>query len=300
MNLFPTFRFWLIWTLLHAGVMGGGHLVLAWSKDVPAMFSPYFTAALLGLAQSVLLGRRVRWVWLWPTFALAGGMVTFVLNWYIPILLGFITCLLDWPLLAAGQFRRAYLWPLLGGMAWAGGMLLGWCLVAPLLGTSFAQRPEPLSASVILAFHGLCYGAVTGWALALMRPAPTTSAGCLYYDGACSFCERWVKRLGFIARQGDFEWMPFQSEAARRNLCLTEDEVPPEMKLRLADGRLLGGVDACIALAEAAGWTAPLGWLMRLPGVNALAWRAYRWVAANRYCISGQCAVPPSPERKQP
>ncbi|PAW76875.1 MAG: hypothetical protein B9S33_20580 [Pedosphaera sp. Tous-C6FEB] len=97
--------------------------------------------------------------------------------------------------------------------------------------------------------------------------------------------------MAFIARQGGFELVPLQSEAARLDLGLREGELPTEMKLRLADGRLLGGVDAYIALAEAAGWTAPLGWLARLPGLNALAWRAYRWVAANRYCLAGKCEL---------
>lgn len=124
------------------------------------------------------------------------------------------------------------------------------------------------------------------------------AAGWLYYDGTCSICQRWVKRLGFIVRHGGFETMPFQTEAARRDLGFVESELPHEMKLRLADGRLLGGVDACIAIAEAAIWAAPLGWLMRLPGINALARGIYRRIAASRYCLGGQCAVPPSPERK--
>lgn len=124
-----------------------------------------------------------------------------------------------------------------------------------------------------------------------MKATITAPAGTLYWDGACPICQRWVGRLAFIARQGGFELVPLQSEAARLDLGLREGELPTEMKLRLADGRLLGGVDAYIALAEAAGWTAPLGWLARLPGFNALAWRAYRWVAANRYCLAGKCEL---------
>ena len=125
-----------------------------------------------------------------------------------------------------------------------------------------------------------------------MNPTTKCVAGCLYFDGACSFCLRWVGRLGFIARHGGFELVPLQSPAARRDLGLTEAELPAEMKLRLADGRVLGGVDAFIALAEAAGWTAPLGWLARMPGVNELAWRGYRWIALNRHCLGGQCELP--------
>jgi predicted DCC family thiol-disulfide oxidoreductase YuxK len=124
-----------------------------------------------------------------------------------------------------------------------------------------------------------------------MNTRLTTTAGCLFYDGECAFCLRWVRRLGFIVRQGGFEMLPLQSPAALAALGLREGEVPPEMKLRLADGRVLGGVDAGIALLEAAGWCAPVGWLLRLPGVNALARRAYRHIAANRHCNSSHCAV---------
>jgi len=122
-------------------------------------------------------------------------------------------------------------------------------------------------------------------------------AGRLYYDGACPFCRRWVGRLAFIAKQGGFELLPLQTETARRDLGLAAGVLPHEMKLRLADGRVLGGVDAIIVLAEAAGWTAPLGWLLRGPGVNPLAWRVYRRIAANRYCLGGACVVPPQPGR---
>ena len=132
------------------------------------------------------------------------------------------------------------------------------------------------------------------------HPAPRPLTGRLYYDGACPFCLRWAGRLGFIARQGGFEVLTLQSAEARHDLGLVEGELPAEMKLRLADGRVLGGVDACIALAEAVGWCAPLGWLLRVPGVNGLAWRAYRWIAANRYCLGGACNVPPQPKRTKP
>lgn len=125
-------------------------------------------------------------------------------------------------------------------------------------------------------------------------------AGWLYYDGACPFCLRWVGRLAFIARHGGFELIPLQSEAARRDLGLAEGELPIEMKLRLADGQLLGGVDAYIVLAEAAGWTAPLGWLAQVPGLNQLAWRVYRWIAANRYCLGAHCQLPAQPEGRLP
>ncbi len=73
-----------------------------------------------------------------------------------------------------------------------------------------------------------------------------------------------------------------------------------EIKLRLADGRLLGVVDTCIATAEAAISSMPLGWLIRLVGINALARSTHRRIAASRYCLGDRCAVTSAPERKHP
>lgn len=301
MSAFPTFRFWLGWTLLHGGVMGGGHLLLlAAVRKHSFMFTPYAGVLVLGIAQPILLRTRVRWLWVWPLLAVVAAALTFVVNWFFPVLLGLLLGLLQWPLLAKAGFRRTLLWPLLGGAVWALGVVLSWLIINPTEGIAFGQTPpppRPIREAAALALQGLFYGAATGWVFALMRPTSTGLAGWLFYDGACPFCLRWVKRLGFVARQGCFELVPLQSETACQDLGLAAGVLPHEMKLRLADGRVLGGVDAIIVLAESAGWTAPLGWLLRGPGVNPLAWRVYRRIAANRYCLGGACVVPPQPGR---
>ena len=184
------------------------------------------------------------------------------------------------------------------------GALAGALTALGLFGAGSAQASW--AAADVLWFYLLTvppvFGVWTGlWAQQWRDRLPRGYiAGRLYYDGACPFCLRWVGRLAFIVRHGGFELVTLQSEAARRDLGLAEGELPPEMKLRLADGQLLGGVDAYIVLAEAAGWTAPLGWLARLPGLNQLTWRCYRWIASSRYCLGGQCVLPPHPERKLP
>lgn len=299
MNAFPPFRLWLGWTLVHAMTMGGSHALLAFNNERYSMAgSSYVGVLALGLMQPLFLHGRGRWLWAWPVFTLLGAAASFLATWYAAIALGGFVCLLQWPLLAGRGMRRTFLWPLMGQVGWFGGMLVGWFAAAELFNDRLDYAPGYWQACFGLTVLGLCYGACTGYTLALMQAAPMGGTGWLFYDGACPFCLRWVGRLGFIARQGGFELVPFQSEIARRELGLAEGELSTEMKLRLADGRLLGGVDAYIALAEAAGWTAPLGWLVRTPGVNALAWRAYRWIAANRYCLGDRCALSPQRERK--
>lgn len=298
MNAFPTFRFWLGWTLVHALVMGGSHVLLAFDNErYPVAGSAYAGVLALGLVQPLGLRGRGRWLWAWPVFTLLGVAASFVTTWFAAIALGGFACLLQCPLLAGRGMRRTFLWPLLGQVGWFAGMLIGWLAAAELFNDRLDYAPGYWQACSGLTVLGLCYGAVTGYTLALMRPAPAACAGRLYHDGACPFCQRWVRRCAFIARQGGFELVPLQAEAAWQDLGLAPGALPAEMKLRLADGRLLGGVDAYIALAEAAGWTAPLGWLLRVPGVNGLAWRAYRWLAANRYCLDDRCGLSLQRER---
>lgn len=189
-------------------------------------------------------------------------------------------------------------WPVfyIGGYV---GTLAGFLTVLGLAGFNIAQAGWGATKDFI-AFYLFTLPPVTGiwtglWIQRWRDALPQGFvAGQLYWDADCPFCIKWVGRFTFILRQGGFELVPLQSDATRRDLGLREGELPSEMKLRLADGRLLGGVDAYIELAEAAGWTAPLGWLVRLPGVNALAWRAYRWVATNRYCLAGECPLQPA------
>ena len=293
MSAFPSFRLWLGWTLVHGLAMGGSHALLAFDNERYSVAgSAYVGVLALGVVQPLFLRGRGRWLWAWPVFTLFGVAASFLATWYATIALGGFVCLLQWPLLAGRGMKRTILWPLMGQIGWFAGMLIGWFSAAELFSDRLDYAPGYWQACFGLTVLGLCYGSCTGCTLALMRSVPTGCTGWLYYDGACPFCLRWVDRLGFIARRGGFELVPLQSDAARRILGLAEGELPTEMKLRLADGRLLGGVDACIVLAEAAGWTVPLGWLARVPGVNALAWRAYRWIAANRYCFAGQCEMP--------
>jgi predicted DCC family thiol-disulfide oxidoreductase YuxK len=70
------------------------------------------------------------------------------------------------------------------------------------------------------------------------------------------------------------------------------------MKLLLADGSICGGVDALLAMARTVWWLRPLAFLARLPiGDRSARW-AYKWVAANRYCLGDVCRIPPKHRRR--
>jgi hypothetical protein len=68
------------------------------------------------------------------------------------------------------------------------------------------------------------------------------------------------------------------------------------MRVLLRSGEKFGGADAIPVLASAVWWAWPVVLLARMPGARRLLGKAYRYVAARRYCARGACDVP----RKSP
>jgi lipase maturation factor 1 len=117
----------------------------------------------------------------------------------------------------------------------------------------------------------------------------------LLYDGECAFCREWVRRLQrwdrrraieFLASQerGRADWLPPLSDAA----------LDRAMHLVLPDGRVYPGARALPALLPLLPAGALLALLLRFPGAQALADRAYAWIASRRHrlgCGSGKCGI---------
>ena len=115
--------------------------------------------------------------------------------------------------------------------------------------------------------------------------------GWVFYDGECRFCVRGATRCGdFFARRG-FHWLPLQTPGTAARLGITETAFREEMKLLHADGRIVGGVDAWAVLFRSVWWLWPLGVFFGLPGARWFGGVGYRWVARNRYCLSGRCEL---------
>jgi predicted DCC family thiol-disulfide oxidoreductase YuxK len=115
--------------------------------------------------------------------------------------------------------------------------------------------------------------------------------GRVFYDATCPLCRQSLERLGPIFRRRGFAFVTLQESWVAADLGLTAIELRREMKLQLADGRVVGGVDAWIELGRAVWWLAPGAALLKLPGIGALARAGYRWLARNRHCLSGICGL---------
>lgn len=122
-------------------------------------------------------------------------------------------------------------------------------------------------------------------------PESASSRGWIFYDDNCGFCRNlalWFEN--FFAARG-FHFEPLQREWVRQRLNLTEEQAREEMRVLTSTGEVFGGADAMILLARQIWWAVPLAWLARLPSVQAMLHRLYRWVAAHRTCaIKGPAA----------
>jgi predicted DCC family thiol-disulfide oxidoreductase YuxK len=114
----------------------------------------------------------------------------------------------------------------------------------------------------------------------------------IYYDDECQFCRDMLRRFGRTLARRRFMFVPLQAPGAARSLGVSDDHLLDEMRVRLDDGAVFGGASAVLAIARRIWWAWPLWALSRVPGTMPLLDMAYRWIARNRRCLNGACALP--------
>lgn len=115
--------------------------------------------------------------------------------------------------------------------------------------------------------------------------------GWVFYDAECRFCVRGMRRWGGLFARRGFVWLPLQTPGTAVRLGVADSQLLGEMWLQLAGGRVASGVNAWSELMRSVWWLWPLGALLGVPGLNAVARRIYRWIARNRYCLGGSCKI---------
>jgi predicted DCC family thiol-disulfide oxidoreductase YuxK len=119
----------------------------------------------------------------------------------------------------------------------------------------------------------------------------------LVFDGDCGFCTTTARLLQRLVERGgrDFAVAPWQ-ELDLEALGLTAQSCLTAAQWVSHDGTVRAG-HLSIAAALRAGrpvWR-PVGVVLTLPGISALAAWAYRWVADHRYALPGgtqACGLP--------
>jgi predicted DCC family thiol-disulfide oxidoreductase YuxK len=107
-----------------------------------------------------------------------------------------------------------------------------------------------------------------------------------------------MKLVGGLFTRRGFEWVPLQTPGLAGRLQIPEAALGEEMKLQLADGRVIGGIDTWGHLLRSIGWLWPLGFALSLPGIHFVSQICYRFIARNRYCLGGKCFVRTNQRRR--
>lgn len=123
-------------------------------------------------------------------------------------------------------------------------------------------------------------------------------AATLLYDGDCGVCTRLSRTVTTTvrARRDDFVVTAYQDVDDLEALGLSARACDEALQWVSASGRVSSAQDA-VARVLLAGRPVvkPLGAVMLVPGVNALAGVVYRWVALNRHRLPGgtpACSLP--------
>lgn len=115
------------------------------------------------------------------------------------------------------------------------------------------------------------------------------------FDADCGFCTRCAQLLTRAFARGLYEVVAWQ-DADLKAVGLSAQQCQEASWFVSKDGSLHRGSDGIgRALREGAVWMRPLGVLLTLPGVRALARGIYGWVAKNRHLMPGasdQCRMP--------
>ena len=119
----------------------------------------------------------------------------------------------------------------------------------------------------------------------------TTPHGWILYDGRCGMCSAGARRLRSFFLRAGFATIPLQTPWVVAKIGAGLSLAPEEMALLTREGRLLGGVDVYIHVAEQSGWSKPLAALGRVGWIHRLLTSLYRWIAAHRHRISTVCRL---------
>lgn len=125
------------------------------------------------------------------------------------------------------------------------------------------------------------------------------------YDAMCPLCSGLMARNQEFLKANGFRPEPLQSPWVRERLNLPEKALLAEMRVLTPEGRVIGGADALVYLANkldahARPWWA---WLLviasKLPYSMPVLRSAYGWIAARRDCRQGVCSVAKSQTTKK-
>jgi len=116
-------------------------------------------------------------------------------------------------------------------------------------------------------------------------------AGWILYDDSCGLCRRWIPFWEEPLQRRGFVIAPLQADWVRDKVNLDKDALLKDLRLLLADGRLISGADVYRYAMRRIWWAWPIYLLSVIPGVRQLFDAGYRKFANNRFRISAVCGL---------
>jgi len=117
------------------------------------------------------------------------------------------------------------------------------------------------------------------------------------YDDSCGFCRRWIPFWAECLCRRGIDIAPLQSQWVGAALALSDDELLTDLRLLLADGRIICGADVYRYVMRRIWWAYPLYLLSIAPVFRAMFDWAYRAFADNRFRFSTACRLTNAPSR---
>lgn len=118
-----------------------------------------------------------------------------------------------------------------------------------------------------------------------------------YYDAECPLCNKVIVAIRHFDVFNKVECVTVQGYAAQDSALqnISEDDLLINIHGVTKSGRVYKGYDAYIAMMGHLIWAAPIGGLLRIPGISHLGRKVYRYVAGNRLterCTVENCNIP--------
>lgn len=111
----------------------------------------------------------------------------------------------------------------------------------------------------------------------------------IFYDGLCQICRRSRSIVERLRPTAPVQFIDVNDRALMAAYPhLPAVHVRGQMYVVDPAGHVDGGYDALVSLSRILPPLAWLTWLLRLPPMQGLGRRAYRWIADNRYRLGGQ------------
>lgn len=126
--------------------------------------------------------------------------------------------------------------------------------------------------------------AATPGSLSADRPPSTSTAPapCVYFDGACPLCSKEIATYRTTRGGDQLQWVDANGcDEAALGPALNRSAALARLHVRLADGTLLSGAAAFVAIWQRLPAFRALAWLARVPGVLLVmegAYRAFLWI----------------------